>query len=155
LTEAEKIAALIRYRLEQADEALKAASVTLANDLARSAVNRAYYAMFYAVLALLAARQSETSKHAGAISLFDQLFIKPEALPREFSRWLHDAFLSRQAADYGSELTLARADLDSLLAHARDFVAGVRTYLTSSAPRTAHQAQRFGGIIGGVEDEPW
>lgn len=91
--------------------------------------------MFYAVPALLAARQSETSKHAGAIALFDQLFVKPELLPREFSRWLHDAFLHRQAADYGSQLTMSAEKVDAVLAHARDFLAGVRQYLATHAPQ--------------------
>ncbi len=134
MTDAEKVDALVRYRLEQADEALAAARLNLTTGLQRSAVNRAYYAMFYGVLALLATRQSETSRHSGAISQFDQLYVKPALLPRDFSRWLHDAFLNRQAADYGSELNLSREDIDALVAHARDFLAGVRQFLGSSGP---------------------
>jgi len=129
VTEAEKIQALIRYRLEQAAEAVAAAELNLANGLQRSAVNRAYYAMFYAVLALLAARQTETSRHSGAIAQFDQLYVKPALLRKEFSRWLHDAFLHRQSVDYGAEVTLARDEIDTLLAHAREFLAGVRQFL--------------------------
>jgi uncharacterized protein (UPF0332 family) len=135
VTEAEKIQALVGYRLEQAGEALAAARLTLANGLERSAVNRAYYAMFYAVLALLAARQSETSRHSGAIAQFDQVYIKPSLLPKELSRWLHDAFASRQAADYGSELRLSRQEIDDLLAHAREFVASVRQHLGADPAR--------------------
>jgi uncharacterized protein len=133
LTESEKRQALIRYRLEQAGEALSAARINFASNLNRSAVNRAYYAMFYAVLALLASRQSETSRHSGAISQFDQFFVKPGLLPTEFSRWLHDAFLNRQAADYGAELTLASEDIERLLSRAGDFVAGVRDLLKNSS----------------------
>ena len=133
MTDAEKIQALIRYRLEQADEALAAAELSLTTGLYRSAVNRGYYSMFYGVLALLASRQAETSKHSGAISQFDQLYVRPALLPKDFSRWLHDAFLNRQAADYGSELTLSREDIDALLTHARDFLAGVRQHLDASA----------------------
>ena len=135
MTNAEKVDALVRYRLEQADEALAAARLNLTTGLQRSAVNRAYYAMFYGVLALLATRQSETSRHSGAITQFDQLYVKPALLPRDFSRWLHDAFLNRQAADYGSELNLSREDIDALVAHARDFLAGVRQFLGSSGPQ--------------------
>lgn len=134
MTEAEKIQALIRYRLEQATEALAAGELNLANGLHRSAVNRAYYAMFYSVLALLAAREAETSRHSGAISQFDRVYVKSALLPKEFSRWLHDAFLSRQAADYGAELSLSRDDVDGLLARARDFLAGVRQYLEAHPP---------------------
>ena len=134
MTNAEKVDALVRYRLEQADEALAAARLNLTSGLQRSAVNRVYYAMFYGVLALLATRHSETSRHSGAITQFDQLYVKPALLPRDFSRWLHDAFLNRQAADYGSELNLSREDIDALVAHARDFLAGVRQFLGSSGP---------------------
>ena len=42
MTDAEKVRALIRYRLEQADEALASAELSLTNGLRRSAVNRAY-----------------------------------------------------------------------------------------------------------------
>ena len=139
MTESEKMEALIRYRIGQADEALTAADTNLANNLNRSAVNRAYYAMFYAVLALLAARQSETSRHSGAIAQFDQLYVKPGLIPREFSRWLHDAFLTRQAADYGTELTLSRDEMEGLIGHAREFVTGVRRYLDAKSPSSRSQ----------------
>ena len=134
MTEGEKIQALIRYRLEQATEAIAAAELNLANGLHRSAVNRGYYAMFYSVLALLAARQAETSRHSGAIAQFDQLYVKPGLLPKALSRWLHDAFVHRQSVDYGAAVTLSRDEIDALLAHARNFLAGVRQYLDTNPP---------------------
>ena len=51
-----------------ADEALAVAELGLSNGLHRSVANRAYYSMFYGVLALLASRQAETSEHSGALS---------------------------------------------------------------------------------------
>jgi uncharacterized protein (UPF0332 family) len=45
--------------------------------------------MFYAVLALLALRKQETSKHTGVISLFDRDFVKPGVFSKELSQWLH------------------------------------------------------------------
>ncbi|MBW2065547.1 MAG: HEPN domain-containing protein, partial [Deltaproteobacteria bacterium] len=96
----ENIKALISYRLEQARESLSAAKVLLENELFRASINRAYYAMFYSVLALLASRQMETSKHSGAISLFDKDYVKTGVFTKEFSRWLHEAFDLRQRADY-------------------------------------------------------
>ena len=56
--------ALVKYRLEQGDESLLAARVLYEKGLSRQSLNRAYYAMFYAVLALLATRKRETSKHS-------------------------------------------------------------------------------------------
>jgi uncharacterized protein (UPF0332 family) len=96
----ENIQALVTYRLEQAHESLDAARVLLEKKLDRPALNRAYYAMFYAVLALLATRKRETSKHSGAISLFDKEFVKAGMFDKDFSRWLHEAFDLRQRSDY-------------------------------------------------------
>jgi uncharacterized protein (UPF0332 family) len=46
--------ALARYRLQQADESLDEANFLLSGQKSpRSIINRAYYAMFYAILALL------------------------------------------------------------------------------------------------------
>jgi uncharacterized protein (UPF0332 family) len=77
--------ALVHSRLEQADEALHAAQILLEQSSLRAAVNRSYYAMFYAALALLVLRQQGTSKHAGVISLFDRDFIKPGIFHKELS----------------------------------------------------------------------
>jgi uncharacterized protein (UPF0332 family) len=133
----EGIAALIRYRLEQADEALAAAALNLANGLERSAINRAYYAMFYAVLALLAERTIETSRHSGAVAQFDLLFVKPQVFRSDLSRSLHRAFLHRQAADYGAEVTLTRGEIEALTSDARTFVAEIRAYFERPAPGAA------------------
>lgn len=72
----ENVKALALYRMEQAQESLAASKVLLDQGLIRPSVNRSYYAMFYAVLALLSARKEETSKHSGAIALFDREFVK-------------------------------------------------------------------------------
>jgi len=100
------VKALVDYRLEQADESLEAARILLGQDLTRPSVNRSYYAMFYAVLALLAARKQETSKHSGAISLFDREFVKTGIFPKELSRWLHGAFDLRQRTDYETQIRI-------------------------------------------------
>ena len=68
----EQLDDLLRYRMEQAHETLREAEILLGEAALRGTVNRAYYAMFYALLALLAIRQLGTSKHSGAISLFDR-----------------------------------------------------------------------------------
>lgn len=77
----EQLGALVRYRLEQAVETLREASLLLDQSAWRGAQNRAYYAMFYAVLALLATRQLGSSKHSGVLGLFDREFVKPGLLP--------------------------------------------------------------------------
>jgi len=61
----------LEYRLNEAEETLADARIMLASGIsARSVVNRAYYAMFYAILALFIAKgiHHKTSKHSGVIN---------------------------------------------------------------------------------------
>jgi uncharacterized protein (UPF0332 family) len=95
----EQLEDLLRFRMQQAHEPLREAEILLGEAALRGAVNRAYYAMFYALLALLATRQLGTSKHSGAISLFDREFVKTGLFSREQSRALHLAFDRRQRQD--------------------------------------------------------
>jgi len=88
----EQLEDLLRYRMEQAHETLREAEILLKESALRGAINRAYYAMFYALLALLATKRLGTSRHSGALALFDREFVKPGVFPRELSRTLRLAF---------------------------------------------------------------
>lgn len=125
----DNIQVLVRSRLEQADDALNAARILLEQHSVRAAVNRAYYAMFYAVLALLALRKQETSKHSGAISLFDREFVKPGVFSKELSQALHRAFRQRLAADYAPLRTVSKDEAQQMFDEAQAFVARVREHL--------------------------
>lgn len=120
------LAELVRYRLGQADEALRAARILLREDSLRASVNRSYYAMFYGVLALLAVRKEETSKHSGVIALFDRLYVHTNVFPQDFSKWLRRAFDLRTRSDYGTEVAIGRDETESQLEHASRFVAEIR-----------------------------
>jgi uncharacterized protein (UPF0332 family) len=121
--------ALISYRLAQAAEALESARILLDRDKVASSVNRSYYAMFYAVLALLASRDKETGKHTGAISLFDKEFVKSGELPRELSRWLHDAFDLRLRSDYLGQPAVGQEEALATIQHAEAFLERLRGLL--------------------------
>ena len=126
----ENVQALVTCRLEQADESLEAARTLLDKELIRPSVNRSYYAMFYAVLALLAQGKKETSKHSGAIALFDRDFVKQGVFKKYYSRWLHDAFDIRQRSDYAAEYHATREDAETTLKNAESFVDEVKKVLS-------------------------
>ncbi len=85
-------------------------------------VNRAYYSMFYAALALLATVGQQTSKHQGVLALFDQYFMKPKILPMEMGKFLHKAFDMRQTGDYEEEAELTTQDTQESLRFAEKFI---------------------------------
>ena len=68
MSEATKSA--IHARLKQAHETLEEAEILFDQNHWRGTINRAYYAMFYAVLALAASKGVIISKHTHAISFW-------------------------------------------------------------------------------------
>ncbi len=120
---------LVNYRLNEAEETLREAEILLEQSAFRGSVNRSYYAMFYAVLGLLATRGLGTSKHSGVMGLFDREFVKTGIFSKELSRSLHRAFDERQAGDYGEMLMPDQELATNLLAQARVFVDEIKAQL--------------------------
>lgn len=120
---------LIRYRLEQAEESLQSAELLYHNQKYRPSVNRAYYTMFYSVLALFVTENHSISKHSGIISIFDREYIKTEIFSRDMSRWLHEAFDLRQRADYTEMFSVSNERAGELIANAGAFLTEIRKYL--------------------------
>lgn len=79
---------LAMYRLESAEERLKAARLLLERQMYADAVSRAYYAVFQAARAALATRDLDSKKHSGIIGLFNQQFVKTGILPRIMEKYL-------------------------------------------------------------------
>lgn len=122
--------ALIQYRLDQAKEVLKDAHALY--DLKRtpiSIVNRAYYSMFYAVLALMISIDKNTVKHQGVLSFFDEYFIKTKIFPKEMSKLIHDAFESRQEGDYRETSKVDREVAKEILQSADIFLELTKEHL--------------------------
>ncbi|WP_030008082.1 HEPN domain-containing protein [Picosynechococcus sp. NKBG042902] len=120
---------LVRYRLQEADETLREAKLLLEQSAFRGSINRSYYAMFYALLGLLATKGLGTSKHSGIISLFDREFVKTGIFRKELSKSLHRAFDERQANDYGEMLEPDLSLAEQLFQQAQVFVAEIKQQL--------------------------
>ncbi len=126
----QEIASLIRHRLEQAQTALEDARFLLeGNRSPQSIVNRAYYAMFYAVLALLQKIGKVPSKHTGVISLFDTEFVVKGKFPQELSKDLHKAFELRQVSDYKTLKPITKEKAQETLNSAIRFVKAAKSFL--------------------------
>jgi uncharacterized protein (UPF0332 family) len=82
----------VHLRMEQAHETLKEAETLQDHALWRGVINRSYYAMFYAVLALAALRDVAISKHTHAVAFSDKEFVHKDVLAKELSRSLHYGF---------------------------------------------------------------
>lgn len=122
---------LVTYRLRQAQETLQEAEKLHQASLWRGSINRAYYAMFYAVLALAVLRQQATSKHSGVIAFFDREFVKTGIFEKSLSRSLHQSFENRQNSDYGEIFEVSETEAKLSVEKAHTFVETVKKYIQS------------------------
>ncbi len=74
---------LAKYRLEKARNTLEDAKKYLESATPESTVNRIYYAMFYAVNALLITKGLSASKHSGVLALFNKEIVKKGLIEKE------------------------------------------------------------------------
>ena len=129
--EADNKKMLAQYRLEQAGESLDEAKFLLSGKKKspRSIINRVYYAMFYAILALLIYEPYSSSKHSGVLGYFNRRFIKAGVFDREMGRWVNKAFELRQRGDHREYFEVTREQAAELMAKAGQFVSNVRSHL--------------------------
>ena len=126
----EKKRELALYRLQQAEESLDEAKFLFeGNKSPRSVINRAYYAMFYSVLAMLVFEEYSSSKHAGVISYFNSRFIKNGFIAKDLGRAINKAFELRQRGDYREQVNLTREQVEPFIDSARRFIDSSKKYL--------------------------
>ena len=101
-----------------------------------TAVNRAYYAVFYAANALLATQHMERSKHSGVIAAFREHFVKTGLIEPEYSDWYGEEMDARQRGDYTLELVLDEARARELIEQAERFADRVERYLREQGSLT-------------------
>lgn len=124
--------ALLAYRLKQAKETLSDAEKMLQGKFSqRSIINRAYYSMFYAVLALFLKNDIilKTTKHSGIISIFDKEFVHTGEIDKQYSKILHKMFDARQEGDYKEFVELSAEDATEFVKLAREFVEGIKKFI--------------------------
>jgi len=114
--------ALVSYRLESAREKLSAAEDLFEDCHYKDSVSRSYYAIFTAARALLATKRFDSSKHSGVIALFNQHFVKTDAIPKTTSKWLERAKLYREQADYGDFYIVSAEQAEAQIQSAREFI---------------------------------
>jgi uncharacterized protein (UPF0332 family) len=90
----------IRYRLERADETLLEVESHLSNGFWNTAINRMYYACFYAVSALLVKNNVEVNSHAGVRQQFGQHYVKSGIIDRDLGKHFTELFEKRNRGDY-------------------------------------------------------
>ena len=121
LTE-EMMAALVSYRLERAKDTVQEALDMLEKDHYNAAINRLYYACYYAVSALLLRNNIQAHTHSGMKQMFGMSFIVNGKLPRNYNITYTELFDKRHSGDYDDFLFYDRETVERLLPETQAFI---------------------------------
>lgn len=126
MNEGEARKTLIGLWLEKADEALASAELELNAGHTNFAVNRLYYACFYAVTALLLRDGKQFARHSAVKSEFARTYIKPGRVDAKWNKVYQKLFDDRQEGDYIPTATFEASDISASLQQAREFTDLIR-----------------------------
>jgi len=90
----------VNYRLNRARETIREVDVLIKNRFWNTAVNRMYYACFYAVSALMFKNEIHVLSHSGLRLKFGQLYVKTGKISKELGKHYSDLFEKRTKGDY-------------------------------------------------------
>jgi len=106
----------VNYRIEKSIDTYEVAELLYENAKWNSAINRLYYACFYAITALLVKNKIEAKSHAGVKTQFFLKFIKTKAIPPiQYGKLYTDLFDWRQKGDYGDFFDFEKEDVKPLM----------------------------------------
>lgn len=89
-----------KYKLERAKDDLETAQILLDVGKYKAANNRAYYACFHAVDAVLALEPIAFKKHKDTLAYFNKNYVHPEIFPRDIGRKISRLEIIRHKSDY-------------------------------------------------------
>lgn len=115
--------------LEGARDALLSAQFNLDGGFYGVAVNRAYYAFFYAATALLLTVDITRNKHSGVLAAFREHFVKPGTFSVHDSHAYGEALELRNVSDYEMLGKVEEEQARSVVQSADRFISGCETYL--------------------------
>lgn len=117
--------------LINAEETLSAAQVLLNEDYLRDAVNRAYYAIFYATEALLNEKDLRFKKHGAVHGAFAQHYIKTGLFDAKYHKLVLTAFGKRMLGDYDEAVQFKSEEVKQTITEAWGFLQAAKDYLAA------------------------
>ncbi|MBU0488405.1 MAG: HEPN domain-containing protein [Bacteroidetes bacterium] len=113
---------LVKYRIAKSKETYKEVAILVENKLYNTAVNRLYYACYYAVIALLISKEISATTHAGVRSMFGLHFVKSGIVEKNLGKFFSDIFDMRQTGDYEDFIEFTQEDVLDLLEPAEKLI---------------------------------
>ena len=120
------------HRLERAKEDLEVAKLLYEKEYYKSANNRAYYAIFHSMRAVLALEGTDFKKHKDVQAYFNKNYVNEEIFPRTMGRKIAKASTIREDSDYDDEFIVNADKTLNQIKTAEDLLSLVEKYIEKS-----------------------
>ncbi len=117
------------YRLERAKQDLSDAEFNYNDKRYLNANNRAYYAIFHAIRAVLVLERVDFKRHKDVLAYFNQHYLKTEIFPKMIGRKISQARKVREDSDYDDEYISTDEETKAQIDTARELIELVQKYL--------------------------
>lgn len=114
--------ALAAYRYQRAQDTLAEVPFLKQQGYYNTAVNRLYYACYYAAVALLVKHGITPGTHAGVKQMLGMHFVATGRMPREIGRSFSLLFERRHSSDYDDFAYTDEHEISELLPKAETFI---------------------------------
>jgi uncharacterized protein len=128
--------AIVEDRLARADEALAAADALQNSGHWTAAVNRLYYACFYAASALLLRHGFTSRKHSGIQGIFNREFVRTGAVPANLGRFYTEIFTRRLQGDYADFVRFEEIEVRQWSVASRELVTHIQQLVAQAYGET-------------------
>ncbi|MEE0745469.1 MAG: HEPN domain-containing protein [Anaerovoracaceae bacterium] len=132
----DKRCALAIYRMERAKELIDDAKQLYKSGSYKSSNNRAYYAIFHTMRAVLALEEVDFKKHSGVIQYFQREYIKTGIFEKAYSDIIISASEIRNASDYDDFFLASKEETKEQIDNAELFCKAIEEYLNSTVTHT-------------------
>jgi uncharacterized protein (UPF0332 family) len=123
--------ALVILRLQRAHETILEAKSIIKLGYWRLAVNRLYYACYYAASALLIKNNHTAHTHAGVINQLGMHFVTKGVIGMEQGKFLKVLFELRQSSDYSLWFSIEETNVIPLVEPAEKFIAEIENLINN------------------------
>lgn len=121
---------LCNYRMKNSEDSLTVAEDCMEKGLYRDAINRSYYAAFYAIKALLALEEVDFKRHKDVVAYFNRTYAVTEKVPREIGRKLAHLQQKREKSDYDDFYIASKEETMEQIENTKSVILAVKDYLS-------------------------
>lgn len=122
---------IVRYRIQNAESTMAEVESHKINGFYNTAINRMYYACFYAVSALLVANKIEVKSHEGARQQFGLNFVRTGKISTELGKFYSLIYAKRTSGDYEDFINHDLETVENFQPQAQNLIEQIKVLLAN------------------------